>query len=134
MDDLFGGLPLPVASLVNTCPPAPIAAAIVRTMVPARSVTEDGACVIEFDARPWLEQCDEESLQLLIAELFQGAGPGCRRLMENASADTRSLLAYAELAGVAWSARLDLKPAYAWVETHRPFLSRLLSTEALNFY
>ncbi len=104
----------------------------IRHMVAARAVSSDGTCIVEFDARPVLERANSLTLTLLMHEWFLGNGPGCRRLMEMAGADTQALLSLAHRRNCDWVVRVDVQHVRRWIEDQRPALAGFLDPDMVG--
>lgn len=101
-------------------------------MITASAVSADGCARVEFDARPWLEKAEDETIILLSQEWFVGDGPGCRRVLENASIDTQLFVAYVDAHHTGWTLRIDSHRAREWVLARRPCLSEYIEPEMIS--
>lgn len=101
-------------------------------MITASAVSADGCARVEFDARPWLEKAEDETLILLSQEWFVGDGPGCRRVLENATIDTQIFVAYVDAHRTGWTLRMDAHRAREWLLARRPCLSEYIEPEMIS--
>lgn len=101
-------------------------------LITASAVSADGCARVEFDIRPWLEKAEDETLILLSQEWFVGDGPGCRRVLENASIDTQLFVAYVDGHKLGWTLRIDSQRAREWVLARRPCLYEYIEPEMIS--
>lgn len=101
-------------------------------IIKAVATSDDGLCVIEFDARSWLERASDDDLIKLLDDWCAGDGPACRRVLERHSRDTQAFLAYTEQHRQSWVLNVDARAVSSWVEARKPFLVYCIDEEMIT--